>query len=274
MRICNAYFGLLVAAGLGIAGPAMAFDGNTALTASTSPEVALQQGLELYRKGEKADAFEVLNFAAEKGDPIAQWKAGQMLADGDGIKRDDFKAFEMFSDLADAHAEDSPGEPSSRFVSKAFVALGRYYQSGIPNTDVKADLGRARQIYGHAALIYGDGDAQYNLARMYYEGQGGDRDPVRAVKWAKQAADKCVVDAQALLGHILFEGDDGIEREPVRGLTYLLVAGARARPDQTWISDFQEEAVSVATAQERHDAAELAAQWLGKCGGGFASAAQ
>src|SRR5581483_2605425 len=242
MRISDACCGLALGVMIGFAGHALAFDGNVSLNPNMAPEQALQQGLDLYRKGEKATAFEALNFAAEKGDPIAQWKAGQMLADGDGVKRDDFKAFEMFSDLADAHAEDSPGEPSSRFVSKAFVALGRYYQMGIPNTDVRADPTRARQIYSHAALIYGDGEAQYNLARMYYSGEGGARDAVQAVKWAKQAADKCIVDAQALLGHILFEGDDGVDRQPVRGLTYLLVARNRARPDDIWIAELQEEA--------------------------------
>ena len=266
MRTCNRYRVLAFVGVLGLAGQALAFDPNTSLNPDTSPQAALQQGLELYRKGDKAVAFEALNFAAEKGDPIAQWKAGQMLADGDGVQRDDFKAFEMFSDLADAHADDNPGEPSSRFVSRAFVALGRYYLTGIPNTEIRPDPIRARQIYSHAALIYGDGDAQYNLARMYFTGEGGDRDPVQAVKWAKQAADKCVVEAQALLGHILFEGDDGVDRQPVRGLTYLLVANARAPRDDAWITEMQEEAVSVATEQERRKSVALVGDWLGRCG--------
>jgi len=261
MRTCNAYRGLVLLAVLGLGGPAVAFDGKT-IRPDTPPQEALQQGLDLYRKGEKATAFEALNYAAEKGDPIAQWKAGQMLADGDGVKRDDYKAFEMFSDLADAHAEDNPGEPSSRFVSRAFVALGQYFQKGIPNTDVKADPIRARQIYGHAALIYGDADAQFNLARMLYTGEGGDRDPVQAAKWAKLAADKGQVGAEALLGHLLFEGDDGLDRQPVRGLMYLIIASERAKPDDSWISEMQEEAVSVATEAERRTAVALAEDWL------------
>jgi hypothetical protein len=101
---------------------------------------------------------------------------------------------------------------------------------------------------------------------MYFTGEGGDRDPVQAVKWAKQAADKCVVDAQALLGHILFEGDDGIDRQPVRGLTYLLVANARAPRGNTWITEMQEEAVSVATEPERRKSVALAGDWLARCG--------
>ena len=82
--------------------------------------------------------------------------------------------------------------------------------------------------------IFGDADAQLNLARMYYEGEGGERDPLQAARWAKLAADKGNVGAQALLGHLLFEGE-GVERQPVLGLMYLTVARDRARPTR-WIS--------------------------------------
>jgi TPR repeat protein len=264
MRICDAFYGVVIAAGFLAAGQAAAFDAKS-LDPATAPRAALQQGLDLYRKGEKATAFEALNFAAEKGDPIAQWKAGQMLADGDGIKQDDVRAYEMFSDLADAHAEDNPGEPNAQFVSRAFVALGGYLRYGIPNSEVKADPARARQIYGHAALIYGDAEAQFNLARMLFSGEGGDADPIGAVKWAKQAADKCMVAAQALLGHILFEGADGVDRQPIRGLSYLMLARTRAKPDDRWVIGLQEEAVSVATEAERRKAYTQAETWRSLC---------
>ena len=263
MRICSAYHGVALAAMLGFAGHAFALDAKS-INANTSPQEALQAGLDLYKKGQKQSAFEVLNFAAEKGDPVAQWQAAKMLAEGDGVKRDDYKAFEMLSDLADAHADDSPGEPSARLVSRAFVALGKYYQTGIPNTEVKPDPDRARQIYSHAALIYGDADAQFNLARMYYAGEGGERDAVQAARWSKLSADKGNVSAQALLGHLLFEGDDGIGRQPVLGLMYLTIASERARPGDRWIFDMQESAVSVATENERRTAMALADDWLTK----------
>jgi TPR repeat protein len=265
MRISDAYRCVAFAAVLGFAGQAFAFDVKS-LNADTSPQEALQGGLELYRKGDKSTAFEALNFAAEKGDPIAQWQAAKMLAEGDGVKQDDYKAFELFSEIADAHADDTPGDPSSRFVSKAFVALGDYYQKGIPNTDVKPDPYRARQIYSHAASIFGDPDAQYSLARMYFTGEGGERDPVQAARWSKLAADKGNVAAQALLGHLLFEGDDGISRQPVLGLMYLSVARERAKPAQAWIFDMQEQAVSVATEDERRTAMALADDWMTKYG--------
>jgi len=260
MQISSALRPVVVCALLGFAGHAFAFDPKSP---DASPAEAFQFGFDAYRQGDKVTAVEALGFAAEKGHPIAQWKLGRMYAEGDGITRDDYKAFEYFSEIADAHADDSPSEPNARFVSNAFVALGTYYKNGIPNSDVKPDLDRARQIFAYAASYFGDAEAQLNLARMYYEGEGGDRDTLQAARWAKLAADKGNVGAQALLGHLLFEGD-GIKREPVVGLMFLTIARDRAAPSQLWIFEMQEEALSVATESERRTAIALAEDWLDK----------
>ena len=68
-----------------------------------------------------------LQYAAEGGHPVAQWKLGRMYADGDGVTQDDLRAFEYFSRIANAHAEDSPSAPQAAIIANAFVALGRYY---------------------------------------------------------------------------------------------------------------------------------------------------
>ena len=96
---------------------------------------------------------------------------------------------------------------------------------------------------------------------MYYNGEGGERDPVQAARWANLAADKGNVGGQALLGHILFEGD-GVERQSVFGLKYLTIARERAKPADTWIFDMQERALSIATETERRTAMALADDWL------------
>jgi hypothetical protein len=96
-----------------------------------------------------------LQYAAEGGHPIAQWKLGRMYAKGDGVAQDDLRAYDYFSRVANAHAEDSPTAPQAAVVANAFVALGRYYLSGIPNSKVKADPERAREMFSYAARISG-----------------------------------------------------------------------------------------------------------------------
>jgi hypothetical protein len=265
MRISSALQGVVVAVALGMAGPALAFDIKN-IKDDTPPAEAFKFGFDAYKSGDKQAAAEALGYAAEKGHSVAQWKLGRMYAEGDGIKRDDYKAFELFKEVADAHADDSPSEPGAPFVSSSFVALGTYYRDGIPNTDIKPDLSRARQIFTYAASYFGDPEAQLNLARMYYEGQGGTRDPLQAARWAKLSADKGNVGAQALLGHLLFEGE-GVERQPVLGLMFMSVARDRADPSQTWIFDMQEQAVALASESERRTAMSLAEDWLSKNGG-------
>jgi len=140
-----------------------------------------------------------LQYAAEGGHPVAQWKLGQMYATGDGVIQDSLRAFDYFSRIANAHAEDSPSAPQAAIVANAFVALGRYYLEGIPDTRVKADPERAREMFSYAASYFGNAEAQYNLARLYLEGIGIPRDPKYGVRWLGLAAQKGQHQAQALL---------------------------------------------------------------------------
>lgn len=262
MRICSLFQGAALFAAVSLAGGAsFALDANK--LAQQTPAEAFKLGFDAYRQGDKTAAVEALEMAARKGHPVAQWKLGRMYAEGDGIREDHLKAFELFSEVADAYADESPSSPSAPFVSSAFVALGTYYREGIPNSSVKPDFRRARQMFNYAASYFGDPDAQLNLARMYYQGEGGEKDSRQAARWAKLAAEKGNVGAQALLGHLLFEGD-GIARQPVLGLMFLTIARERAGTGQDWIKDLQEEAFSIATETERRTATAMADDWQNK----------
>jgi len=277
MRIFDGFAGssAAIVLAVGLVGPALALEEHastaTASVASEhvfdseTPAEAFRLGYTAYQQGDKTAAFEALQFAAGKGHPIAQWKLGRMYAAGDGIDKDEKKAFELFSEVANAYADENPRAPSAPFVADAFVALGSYYRDGIPNSDVKPDYPRARQMFTYAASYFGDPDAQLNLARMYYDGEGGDRDTRQAVRWAKLAADKGNVAAQAMLGNLLFQGD-GVQRQPVIGLMFLTVAGERAETGDAgqWIRDMQEIAFSLASETERRTATALASEWLAK----------
>jgi TPR repeat protein len=169
--------------------PAFAFEIND-LTAETPPGEAFSYGLQQYNSGDKLTAIEALSFAAGKGVTGAQWKLGNMYAEGDGVARDDLKAFELFTDVVSDAADDEVGEQSAPYVSNAIVRLGTYYRQGIPGGGIKPDQSRARQLFYNAASVFGNADAQLNLARMAYAGEGGERDLVQAAKWANLAAEK------------------------------------------------------------------------------------
>jgi len=259
---------LLRASGLGVilslgCVAAHAFDGTKTPADDPTPMQAFKYGTKAYKAGDLAGASRALEFAAGKGHALAQWKLARMYSECDGVPHDDMKAFDYYQAIVDAHGEDSPDAPQARFVSSAIVALGSYYLTGIPNTRVQPDSKHATEMFQYAATYFGDSDAQYNLGRIYLDGNDAQRrDPVTAARWLRLAADKGQHQAQAVLGHILFSGDD-MPRQGARGLMYLTLArdGANGDRDQ-WIVDLYSDAFAKATQEERDMCLIYLAQFL------------
>ena len=246
----------------GAAAPVMATPpGRASALMPTSLGEAMKSATELLRSGEKAQAVISLEYAAEHGHSYAQWKLGRMFADGDGVARDDLRAFNYFQKLADSYADDNPAGPRARFVSNAFVALGHYYLEGIPNSNVTPSPELARRMFGHAASYFGDPEAQYQLASLYLKGEGVARDPKRAVPWLVLAANKGHYRAQAILGRIMFYGEHGT-RQRAAGLMWLTVACDGPGGKEPWITQLRETAVAQATEDERAVAYMLLKRWV------------
>ena len=204
----------------------------------SSVEQALQAGVQDLMAGDAQSSVQALTYAAEGGQPLAQWKLGRMYARGEGVPRDDAKAYDYFERLVESYNEDDPDRPDIAAISNAFVAVGVYCLNGMPNSEIKADPERALEMFQYAATNFGDPDAQYNLARMYMDGSAGlVRNNMRAAQWLGLAADKGHHPAQALLGHLLFVGD-GVPRQRARGLMWLTLAKTAASgPKDEWIRD-------------------------------------
>ena len=165
MRTAESLLRALLISGLLAAAPAHALDGSKTDASVGPPPMtpmeAFRSGANWLKASETVKAVNSLEYAAEKGHAIAQWKLGRMYAEGDGVTQNDLKAFEYFRRIADSHADDNPDTPQARFVANAFVALGHYYLDGIPKTDIKRDPQRAREMFAYAASYFRDPDAQY-----------------------------------------------------------------------------------------------------------------
>lgn len=257
-----------------VASPGFGFDGAPVNPQDTAlPVVSGQPGAAAALKrtataapGATADASATsltsLQYAAEGGHPIAQWKLGRMYANGDGVTQDDLRAFEYFSRIANAHAEDSPSAPQAAIVANAFVALGRYYLNGIPNSKVKPDTERAREMFSYAASYFGNADAQYDLARLYLKTPDASRDDFRyGARWLGLAAQKGQHQAQALLGQMLFNGDR-LPPQRARGLMWLTLARDSALPDEAWIKESYNRAIAKASDDDRAMALQMLEHWV------------
>jgi TPR repeat protein len=253
----------IVALALGaalLATPALAFDGSPVNQPPVAPP-GVKKTVAVPATTQDS-TITALQYAAEGGDPLAQWKLGRMYASGDYIARNDLLAFDYFTRIASKHAEDNPNSPQSAVVANAFVALGRYYLSGIPNSKVNADPERAREMFTYAASYFGNADAQYDLARLYLRGVDATPNEIAVgVRWMGTAAKKGQHLAQAQLGEMLFNGDR-MRPQRARGLMFLALACENAAPDEAWIKENYNRAVATSTEDERAMAVRYVEQWV------------
>ena len=248
-----------------LATPVLAFDGapisQPALAVQPAPSITSKKPVPPASVPESADLLALQN-AAEDGDLVAQWKLGRMYAEGNGVAQNDLLAFDYFSHIANAHSNVSPSAPEAQIVANAFVALGRYYLTGISNSKITSNPERAREIFSYAASYFGSADAQYDLARLYLKNAGTSREDFRyGARWLGLAAQKGQHQAQALLGQMLFDGDQ-LPRQAARGLMWLTLARDSATTDETWIKESYDRAMASASEGERAMALQMLEHWV------------
>ncbi|MGH6818757.1 MAG: tetratricopeptide repeat protein [Methylovirgula sp.] len=249
-----------------IAPAGLAFDGTTQTAAATdkttplqifkNPQAALRAGLEDFKSGDSRSGLEALKYAAAGGESLARWKLATMYADGDGVPHDDMQAYEYFAQIVENYDEDNPDPRELPVVSSAFVAVGAYSLNGI-GTKVAPNPQRALAMFQYAATNFGDPNAQYDLARMYLDGIGVNKDAAQAARWLHLAADKNHAEAQALLGQILFTGRGGVPCRRGLGLMWLTLARNTAiteKKDQ-WIVDLYSKVSAAASDNDKQIAA-------------------
>ena len=240
------------------AGSARALDEKKVVEPGSSPWAVFKFGFSAYKSGHKDQAVEAYRYAAENGQIGAQWKLARMYAEGDGVGRDDYQAFQFFSEIVRQEIE--PGSPEDTYISDALVALGRYLSNGIPGSPVTADPAAASDYYMRAAATYRNPDAQFEVGKMYLKGDGVRVNVRQAGRWLQLAAGKGHAGAQATLGNLLFHSG-----KVTRGLAMMTAALERAKvSDQPWIRGMQEEAFALSDEKDRRTAIALAQDILTK----------
>ncbi|EHS49826.1 Sel1 domain protein repeat-containing protein [Rhizobium sp. PDO1-076] len=231
---------------------AYAFDINGSVSKESGPFDLFKFGFNAYKKGQKEEAVEAYRYAAEKGHTGSRWALANMYAAGDGVVRNDFEAFKIYSEIASQGVE--PGSDDTGFFVNALLSLARYYRQGIPGSPVNTDLSQARQLYFQAASTFGVPEAQFRLAQMILAGEGGSANAQQAKKWLNLARKSGHAGAMSVFGNVLFE-----EGQTVRGLAFLTAALDRCNAkDCPWMQELQERAFSMASEDDRRVAVALA----------------
>ena len=206
------------------------------------------------------DLLAALEDAASAGQPMAMWQLGTMYENGEGVDKDPVKAFGYFAQIANQHADAAPRGVEADIVAQSFVKVGDYYKEGLPDAGIPADAERSHALLLHAATYFGDADAQYRVGLLYMQENEMGVNPLQSARWFSLAARKGHCPDQAQLGDLVFNGVDGIEAQPVEGLMWLAIAHDRCAgtADAGWINELLNRAVSIATPDQRTEAAALA----------------
>ena len=238
---------------------------------ATAADAALQMANSLDGAGggiSSRDLVAALEDAALAGQPMALYQLGLMYESGEGVAKDPVKAFGYFSQIADEHADTAPRGVEADIVAQSFLKIGEYYRTGLPEAGIPKNEDYSNKLIMHAASYFGDADAQYKVGELYLDEKELGDNPLQSARWLNLAARKGHAGAQAKLGSMLFNGE-GLGPDPVEGLMWLTVASRRAvgTADESWIDDLLNNAMSIATADQRKQAVELADTLGSKFGG-------
>ena len=113
------------------------------------------------------------------------------------------------------------------------------------------------------AAEQGDAPAEFELGQLYEKGRGVARDPVEAAHWYRKSADQGYVYAQSQLGFMYGNGA-GIPRDFVQADLWLSLAATAGEADAAEYRRFMEQGMSTA---ELAEARRLFDAWKSKRGG-------
>lgn len=163
-----------------------------ALVSETSKKTALESIKRRAGQAPPPSSTYVLRASAEKGDIDAMYRMAARLKNGDGVDKDEAKAFEYFQKAFDGG------------LKQAAFDLGQCYKEGI---GTKMDLTKAVEMF-KIGVKNGDVQSMLQLGLCHFYGIGVPRNEIEACKLFKQASDEKYQfgDAESMYGTCLEEG--------------------------------------------------------------------
>jgi hypothetical protein len=231
-----------------------------------SAQAALERGLGAFRTGRHDTAIAELNAAAAVGDSsarfIAEFYLARIYAADASPVTDHTKAFVLYRKLADENlAVDPLTSQRAPFVAKALIALAGYVRDGVKAIDLPPNPRRAADYLHHAAVFFGDRDAQLELARTYLRPDSSKDDVRRGLHYLAVLAEESHGPAQAALAELFWHGRH-VAKDPRRALALATMAVENAPPhERIWVEEGYAAIFCAASQITRVEAGVLVARW-------------
>ena len=162
--------------------------------------------------------------SAQQDHVEAQFILATLYEKGDGVPRDDALAYEWFVSAA----EQGHNRSIIMLESDKWQDYVKYQSSNRKSMDDQIDSNR-EEITPENVKNYtdkaaqGDVDAQYNLAIMYYHGEGVEQNLEEALFWFHKAAEQDDVEAQYNLGFMYGRGE-GVKKDQDQSMQWFMKA--------------------------------------------------
>jgi TPR repeat protein len=231
-----------------------------------TPQAAFEQGVAAYKAASYDTALPALTEAASNGNEAAKFFAEFYLAriysDAASALTNHAKAYMLYRKLADEYTDIDPDEDQrAPFVAKALIALASYEKNGLRDLNVPANPRRAASYLHHAAIFFGDREAQFELAKLYLSGEGTGDDIRRGLHYLSTLSEKSYPAAQALLAEHLWIGQH-VKTDQRRALALVTMAVESAPAhERMWIEDIYQSMFCAASQGTRQEADGLTTQW-------------
>ena len=140
----------------------------------------------------------------------------------------------LFAEAGEKISADQPGgvetlrRAADMGYAPAQLQLAGLYQTG--EHGVATDTGESR-LWVRRAAEGGDAQGMHAYGMYLFDGVGGGRNRAEALDWLKRAAEKGLVDSQYNVARLYENGDDGIAKNPSEALKWYTIA-ARAGDQQ------------------------------------------
>jgi hypothetical protein len=233
---------------------------------ATAPGAAFERGVAAYNTGVYSMAVPELVEAAASGSDTAKFFAeyylARIYADTTSGQTNHAKAFMLFRKLADEFAEVDPEEDyRAPFVAKSLIMLAGYTKSGLRELQLAANPRKAANYLHHAALFFGDKEAQLELAKLYLSGDRSRDDVRRGLHYLSTLSEQSYPAAQALLAEQMWIGEH-VKVDQRRALALITMAAERAPAhDRIWIEETYHSMFCAASQGTREEADGLMARW-------------
>lgn len=251
-----------------VASAAPAFAQQAKKPGFKSPEAAYEQGMSQWKNGHVELAIPALRHAADHEVFLAQYYLARILADNGTPYTDHVAAYQLYRKLALDHANIDPDDDKRKvFVARSLTALAGYVRRGLPQANLRPDPASAVEYLRHAAQFFNDEEAQFDLARIYLQGDGIPPDIRAGLHWLSTLTQRGHAGAQAFLADIYWRGRYNVRRDPTRAFALITIAVEHApEGERVWIEDIYQNIYCGAPAGTRTQAQGMVADWRQKYG--------